>query len=196
MRRYVLMTVLALALQATPAWACTCGDRSSPINEFKGSTAVFTGTAVAIEVPGGSTSFLGRFFWSIWYSLGFGSPPDITEPRITFEVHDAWKGVTKTTVEVTTSQGCEYPFVIGNAYLVYAPGGSVLETSRCQRTQPAAMSAQDEAFLKTMPVTAFSTGSARSTGYSYVGVVLGSSVVFLLMLEWIIRRRRSRISGR
>jgi hypothetical protein len=62
--------------------------------------------------------------------------------RVQFKVERIWKGISGTTVFVTTSLGeasCGFPFIRGTKYLVYASarkGQKNLSAILCSRTRP------------------------------------------------------------
>lgn len=138
MRPYLLILALFgnLALAAGPyaggAHACSCMGGWSTEEEFRRSTAVFSGEVVEVEeLPTGE-----------W---------DLTDPGmlplgpVTFDVNAAWKGVEGNSV-VVSGQGpgasCGLDFERGETYLVFAGGSGrhgdgPLQTGLCSATRQA-----------------------------------------------------------
>lgn len=130
MKCAVVFLILAFAavpvIFSTPkAFACSCVQPRPPAQALEESAAVFTGRVVDVE-------------------------PVVSGSNVQFSVDRAWKGVSSTSVKITTSQiggACGYPFDEGTKYVVYAHGSESLETSICTRTQPVADAYEDLAYL-------------------------------------------------
>ncbi len=115
------------------ARACECAMPNAPCKVFANSPAVFAGrVAKIVTSPNGNRT-------------------------VSFEVSQAFRGVTGDAVELTTGSGvgdCGYDFKEGANYLVYAydgapPLGEVgkLYTSICSRTRPLAEAKDDLDYL-------------------------------------------------
>jgi hypothetical protein len=199
---FVFAVLLFLLVDPANAATCTCGHMLSPEREFDGATAVFIGTPVSV-VPGESS---GLLFWlrDKWFQFrtgwSMGSPYASgaweSQPRMNFEAHEAWKGVTDPDVVVAFGDPsvCGYPFKLGEKYLVYAVGGAKLTTSQCLRTQPLAVTTDDLAFLRGLDSVTF---KAKPDRFIYVVVILaGVAVAGLVALDWLFRRRSRAASAR
>ncbi|AKJ00956.1 hypothetical protein ATI61_112215 [Archangium gephyra] len=116
-----------LAAWPTPANACSCmpesGDPATALRRARdGADAIFHGRVVSIERGGG---FLGLFG-----KRGL---------EATLEVIERFKGPVASKLVLPTGNGgaCEYPFKVGDEYLVYASEyEGRLVTSLCSRTRP------------------------------------------------------------
>ena len=132
----LLLLCGGLCLLAPPeAFACSCAEPPAPPIALDAASAVFRGTVVAIDVPGGEI-------------VSSANPK-----RVTFAVGDVWKGPAYTQLVVTTARdgaSCGFPFELKREYLVYASGPATqLRTSLCGRTRATAdlQSAEDLAAL-------------------------------------------------
>jgi hypothetical protein len=114
------ITALSLLLAPATAQACSCLSVGSACAALGRSSAIFIGTVVSIDPPGG----------------GRGT---VTQ-HVRFEVEEAIKGIDATTVDIETTSdtgSCGYPFRRGTKYLVYAFGDKkALSVSLCSRTGP------------------------------------------------------------
>ena len=75
------------------------------------------------------------------------------DPKVTFTVLDGFRGVTASTLEVSTEpagQRCSLPFRVGHEYIVYAARseGGALTTSRCLRTRDVEDAGADLAYAR------------------------------------------------
>jgi hypothetical protein len=126
----VLLCMLGLAatlFEVPKAHACSCVGSISPGEQFEKSTAVFAGKVADIEAGDYSNT-------------------------VHFDVERAWKGVSTTTLALTTSGSSDssgYDFEKGKEYVVYAYSSdeSSLRTSTCSRTQLVAYAYDDLAYL-------------------------------------------------
>ncbi len=132
----IVLVCGGLCLLAPPsAFACSCAEAPSPHISLDAASAVFRGTVVAIDVPGGEV-------------VSSADPK-----RVTFAVGDVWKGPAYTQLVVTTARdgaSCGFPFELKQEYLVYASGPAAqLRTGLCGRTRATAdpQSAEDFAAL-------------------------------------------------
>ena len=128
----LLMGLSLVAAGAQPAFACSCAGGGSTEEEFRQSTAVFSGEVVEVgELPTASQGPMDP-------GMPFLAP-------VTFDVKGAWKGVAGDSV-VVHGQGpgvsCGLNFERGETYLVFAGGsgeggGGKLQTGLCSATRPA-----------------------------------------------------------
>ena len=111
------------------AFPCSCLESGSACAAASGSSAIFVGTAAAVQTG--------------------------VRLRYRFDVEEALQGVDGKTVEVTTqpdTAACGYPFKVGTKYLVYATGepGSYA-VSLCSRTGPLEARRNDVDLLRRAP---------------------------------------------
>jgi len=127
--RVALIALLAWVVMPSAAHACDCVSAGVPCKAFGNAQAIFAGRVLKIA--------------------GTGS----ADRRITFEVTQAYHGMTGKTAEVITGQGggdCGYDFKEGVSYLVYAsPHVDIgdLYTGICTRTRPLAEAKDDIEYL-------------------------------------------------
>ena len=137
MTKYLFAALVAwfftlMIFSLSPALACSCGPSPDPKVALEGATAVFAGKVIAIEEE---------------------EHEQDVKLQIKIDVSKCWKGVTSTTVIVTTrhsTAACGYPFEISKEYLVYAQsvkGQEYLQTNFCSRTQELADAKEDLAEL-------------------------------------------------
>lgn len=174
-----LAMVLSLtALDARPAYACSCALPGSTEEAFRNSDAVFAGEVVEIEeLPmerEGTTTFM-------MHPLA----------PVTFDVKGAWKGVTDDPV-VVHGQGpganCGLDFDRGETYLVFARGGGgddPLQTDLCSATRQTSVETARNIFGP--PATGL-----PETGGPTLSFLFGVSAacVALLMFGAILTRQR------
>ncbi|HUK29632.1 MAG TPA: hypothetical protein VLV89_00870 [Candidatus Acidoferrum sp.] len=139
-----ILALVVWALAPGAARACECMSGVSVCKAFANAPSVFAGRASKVEI--GSNG--GR--------------------TVTFEVLQAYHGVTERIIELTTGSGggdCGYDFKEGANYLVYAyngapPLGEVgkLYTSVCSRTRPLAEAKDDLDYLSKKDDPARSSG--------------------------------------
>jgi len=133
-----------------------------PPQEFSQASAVFTGTVTNITDPRANIviplfdrilNWLGLPSTS-YYGFGYSSNA-LYGYRVELVVNSSWKGVSTTPVQIHTGYGggdCGFGFVLGNQYLVYAYGpGNELGAGICSRTAEATNTAEDLAYLSTLP---------------------------------------------
>src|SRR5262245_44385763 len=142
--RLVATTALLLALLHGRAEACLCGRGGLPCEAFYAADAVFVGRVEAIDSQNTGS---------------FGSV------RVPFRIIEAFRGVSTTQVELTIgTTSCDFNFVVGRRYIVYArrlPGGETLTTSKCSRTGELSEAADDLEFAR-----------AQTTGAPTGGTIL------------------------
>lgn len=127
--RWMLMLLLLagafFSIRQT-AYACSCVPPRPVGEELSSASSVFAGNVIQMQGqygPGG-------------YS-------------VTFRVSEVWKGPVENRITLRMSSGlCDYTFVQGQEYLVYAYGaGGDLTTNICWRTMPLSQAGQDLAYL-------------------------------------------------
>lgn len=117
---------------AGPAEACSCVETGPACEDYWRVSAVFAGRVLSISRDAGKPR-----------SRAPGTR------RVRLEVTEAFTGVRKETVEVTTGSGggdCGFPFREGAEYLVYATaadGAGGLTVGICSRTRELARAADD-----------------------------------------------------
>lgn len=130
-----LAVILPLtALGARPAYACSCAMAGSVEEAFRSSDAVFSGEVLEIGSPTPEQD-------------GVATRVRPYLAPVTFDVQDAWKGVSGESA-VVYGQGpgasCGLDFERGETYLVFAYGAetgkeSPLQTSFCSATRQASV---------------------------------------------------------
>jgi len=156
---FALLLFLGLFAPPTPVLACSCGTEFySPAEEFSQANAVFEGEVTQI------------------YEFGDGY-------RVAFVVTRSWKGISTSTVEISTGTGvgdCGYIFNVGASYVVYAYGEpNTLGTTSCSRTTDISRAAEDLSYLDSVQRRQVDTISLSVVG----------SLLFLAMI-WLLRRQR------
>ena len=127
------MTILGIALAAAMcvawsvmnaghAFACSCIQPGSPLEELDRSALVFSGTVVSVreDIP----------------LMGIDAFPSNGPTTVDFKVHEVWKGQSPPNVSLTTAKygaSCGFTFVEGLRYIVYSRGGETV--SLCSRTR-------------------------------------------------------------
>jgi hypothetical protein len=114
-------------LHAIPSHACSCLLSPTGCDRLTDADAIFLGTATSKQL--GENRPVN------------GAVSSVVPSLVRFSVTEAYNGVTKSEVEVATTEGCcacGYPFQVGHEYLVYAyQQEGKLTTSICTATQPA-----------------------------------------------------------
>ena len=188
--------LLAVTIGARDAPACSCAGDSTPEERLQAADAVFAGEVVDVEenfTPG---------------------PPGLHLGPVTFDVEEAWKGVSEDPVVVRgygiEGEGsCGIGFGEGERYLVYAhrggeSGDGPLATSICEATKPLANAEADlralgpaELALPEAAATeAVVSDPASSTQRDVAPVVAASAALLSLAAIGVLAlRRRRRRSG-
>ncbi|HYG64571.1 MAG TPA: hypothetical protein VEL74_18470 [Thermoanaerobaculia bacterium] len=127
LRSTTLALTLILALTgADAALACSCAPSPPPQEALQQAGAVFTGTVVAVDTSGLSST-------------------------VRLRVEKGWKGAKCGEVTVVTSAdsaACGYDFQVGQSYLVYADKQKgKLNVSLCSRTSLTSQAGEDLAAL-------------------------------------------------
>jgi len=146
MKITIAAVVLTLSILPTVAEACSCAPPGTPREELDQSTRVFLGEVTRVERR--TPQMDHGLAWSIrhWFDqlLGRIETPEIQNfpyKRISFNVHETFKGSSSRTISVATGLGggdCGYFFDVGVKYVVYAYGpDSALGTGICSLTGPA-----------------------------------------------------------
>ena len=136
-----LLLVVSAVLAPDDAAACSCKHSGPACQAFWTSDAVFDATVTSIHEA----------------TVPRSSGPVLHERmrRVTFQVHQGWKGVQGDTVEAVTAldeAGCGYSFEHGRRYLVFGrrvPSGH-LDVSRCSATRRFDAFGDDIRFLESL----------------------------------------------
>jgi hypothetical protein len=127
----LIACLLITAAAVRPAEACSCVASGPACEDYWRVSAVFVGRVVSISRDAGKL------------------PARAPARRVRFDVSEAFSGVSKGTVEVTTGAGggdCGFPFKEGVEYLVYANGAAEtggLTAGICWRTRELARAGED-----------------------------------------------------
>src|SRR5262245_8449391 len=160
-RWILLMALIPFAIPT--AHACTCGD-ISPCQAYASASTVFVGLAVKT-----STAMVKGSLPPQAISTTLMSHAD----SVQFRVKEVFLGVRES--EIVISGGgtsCDYPFKVGQEYLVYAyhgADGRTLYTNICSRTAPLTEAALDLVYLRGItksPSGSAVSGTVRREGYS------------------------------
>lgn len=147
---FVLLFLVSVMAFPEPASACSCAMPGTPQQEFVRADAVFTGRVVGSGTNLFRTvqNFLAQYIPFIPYHFR-GSR------TFTFHVTQSWKGISQSTVTISTGFGdadCGYSFSTGTDYVIYAyHTGSEYSANICSRTAPTSQAPQDIAYLNTLP---------------------------------------------
>lgn len=161
-------------------FACSCMAPPSVLEARDNSHAVFSGEVIDME---GSMSLLG------------GSSADPV--TVTFNVHQAWKGVNSKEFVVYTAESeasCGFTFEKNNAYLVYAnEHEGKYEVSLCSRTASLSTAADDVNMLGAGFVP---TGNLKQNQdwYATPWPYLVGAIVLLAGVIYLFVKRNKRIS--
>lgn len=121
-------------LSPAAADACSCATEGLPCGAAWRADAVFVGHVVSIE----SSTTPGNFLFS---------------RRAELAIVEAFRGLQLSQVTlVAGGSNCDYPFRMGETYVVYAyrsPDGT-LSTSICARTRPVAQATEDLTYLRSL----------------------------------------------
>lgn len=134
--------IIFFLVGASSASGCLCAGTRSVEEELREASAIFSGKFVAAEYRKGIVNEFRRLEEEI-----FGKKVNYETLVLKFQVERWWKGKPVGEVILVTNQtrdpdgtehilGCEYPFKVGERYLVYAYGSeNELGTSTCSRTR-------------------------------------------------------------
>lgn len=129
----VLFTTLLISISA--GIACGCGPTMPTPQAYEASSDVFIGRVVEIQLPSSKTID--------------GSPGAGTD-MVLFELEESLKGVQGPQVLLNYGTGaCEYPFMVGERYLVYAGWeDGKFRTSKCNRTRELSRATPDLKYIR------------------------------------------------
>jgi hypothetical protein len=191
----VAVFLLSLIARPTPAWACSCIAPPAPDQAFTDTGAVFIGQVTNIsnisKLPG-----VGLVVSTLASWTQTTIPYTFYDNKVSFNVIDSWKGVTTTSVTISTAEGgasCGFTFVTGQQYVVYAydTEDGILQTNICTRTSELASAAPDLAFLGAKHQVALT-----SAPFPLWPLVAGLAVVFIIAIaaagffyRWVSRGR-------
>lgn len=115
--------------------------------------------------------------------------------KVTFEVSNTWKGVTKSQIVISTglnSADCGFPFELGGNYLIYANESSMyggvdeLSTTICNRTAAIEEAQQD---LETLGEGEPPTEDVNLDDNANNGLIYGASVMIVVLLSFVLWRK-------
>lgn len=163
----LLAIVSIFVISSLSAFACSCVELGTPLEQLEWANAVFTGKVVDIDIPRG---------------IVISSADPV---KVTFEVSKIWKGTDDKTLVVTTARegaSCGYSFERGESYLVYAyldQPGNVLQATSCSRTALLSDAEEDLAKLgkSFAPTTTISSEGNTSNIFVFALILLLISFV-------------------
>lgn len=148
--RIILFAVIFWLSGAAAALGCVCVPPASVAEELEAARAVFVGKLVAAEYRKGIVDDTRTMM-----AEAEGRRVEYEVLVLRFQVERWWKGEPVGEVLVRTSQtrdvegvmtvgDCDYPFKVGQRYLVYAQGAEEhLSASACSRTAPVKRAGRD-----------------------------------------------------
>jgi hypothetical protein len=134
-RLVATLVVFAGGLWPIAADACSCGGSGLACDAAWSADAVFVGHVVSIESTATAADFRFR------------------GRRTELAVVEAFRGLQLSQVTLAaTADNCDFPFQMGQSYVVYAHRGpdGQLSTSICARTRPLAQANDDLAYLRSL----------------------------------------------
>lgn len=196
---FCLTIFLASFASPTPAWACSCAMSDAPAVEFSQANAVFQGQVInkwdkhnpVISIFNQVSNWLGIPSSYSYNSQTYGY-------QVVFSVLNSWKGVTTTTVDVTTGYGggdCGYGFQIGTQYIVYSysSGSSELFASICSRTTHLGLATEDLVYLNSLPVLPL-TPVTPPSAIPWLLIGAGGITLILILMTIFLLYRRQQVS--
>lgn len=171
----LLVLSLSVVFQTPVAFACKCGQPGPPLPSLNEARAVFAGQVTNIDMP----------------RVMISSADPV---KVTFNVSQAWKGVEKQIITVSTvrdSVSCGYEFQAGEQYLVYARGDdNDLQVSLCSRTSLLAQAGDD---LSALGKGEFVTGESEPVdkqlfNFTPTMLIIGGLTLAIVLLIGIIYR--------
>ena len=156
-RLSILPALALLLLAAGEGVACSCGNGTSTPGSFKSATDVFAARVVEVSPPKSEITHYAD--GSV--GVSFGTGPGV----VTLAVEKSYKGVQGSEVLFDYHfGGCEYPFEMGERYLVYAYlSDGKLRTDKCKRTRKLAKAAADLKYIEGLE-----NNEPQATVYGYV----------------------------
>lgn len=178
---YIITTILFLICIPSTSYACSCVEPNSVKEEFKQSSAVFSGKA--IKIVDKNKSMFGQ------------SSADFL--AVVFEVDDSWKGIDQKQVVVYTersSASCGFEFTLNNNYLVYAyEVDGQLRVSLCSRTSPLSEATKDlEELGKGETPTKQASIDLQNDNSLYNNWILSPLLFIALLLVGVYIRQRTK----
>jgi hypothetical protein len=156
-----MRAVFLLVTMSSGGIACSCIGNGPPCQQVWNSSAVFTGTTVALEGPeqphGVPPSQGAPSNRSVARRTNRPRPMEFPKRVVRFAIKEAWNGIPtgEKEIEVETGLGggdCGYRFERGEDYLVYAyrsPQGK-LATGICSRTRRLSDADEDLNYLHSL----------------------------------------------
>lgn len=119
--RFVAILILVASLVFCYAHACSCADNITPSQRLASSNAVFVGKVTNVDMFQGQVS------------------------GATLEVQQAWKGISTSSVHVSTwpNTDCNFEFAKDQTYLVYSYGKDAFSVNACSGTKTIAYAYED-----------------------------------------------------
>jgi hypothetical protein len=185
---FVAASLGLLLARPAPAWACSCIMPGSPADAFNQADAVFVGTVTGVR----NAAPPDWLFPILQRVPGYEFPMDNT--RVSFQVMNAWKGLTENSVVVRTGQGdadCGFTFAPGGQYLVYTFEHEGEQfTNICSRTSDVAYATEDLNYLNTQTPLALSPSAGASPWPVAAGAgLLALALAVLGGMAWLGRGR-------
>jgi len=142
-----------LVMQST-ALACSCAELLTPISRRYEITFVFIGKVVSIDRPAVTSTTVSRSApvtspdGTITAAMSVTSSIDLSKTtRISIEKQFRGSPITELRVAGDGSS-CDYNFVEGQSYLIYAPSSDGARIDRCNRPVPLSYAAEDLKFIE------------------------------------------------
>ncbi|MEW6212244.1 MAG: hypothetical protein AB1631_28200, partial [Acidobacteriota bacterium] len=146
MKKFVLVFALAFLsatlLHAHKSIACSCGGRLSILGSYNLASDVFRGKVTGISPPASKVTRSKDG----WVSVSPAGTPGVVK----ISVIETFKGSQGKEVQFDAGWGsCDYPFEVGEEYLIYADRDSgKLDTDKCKRTRPISKASQDLKYIR------------------------------------------------
>lgn len=181
MKRIILSLFVIAALfliNITSVSACSCARPAPPKESLEGSSAVFAGKVIDLNIP-----------------IGFVR--STADPvKVTFDVSKVWKGPDYKNMVIKTARSdvsCGYAFKQGDEYIVYAYGeGDKLSTGICSRTQLLANAQEDLEVLGTghLPTNSGSNYTHKTYNFIQILSIVGVLLVLIVITVLIVRKNK------
>ncbi|AIF45248.1 hypothetical protein X953_05965 [Virgibacillus sp. SK37] len=169
---YLIIFIFTLFQLPGISHACSCLEPGAPKEEFKHSSAVFTGKVIE-RIDKNENNLIQS---------------SADQIAVVFKVDKTWKGINETEVIVYTerdSASCGFEFKLNNSYLVYATKkDNKLHVSLCSRTTTLTEAAQDFTELGDgkKPTNQVSVnGNDESNESTNLGFFIYLAIMFLLL---------------
>lgn len=175
--------MLLLFLNFTSAQQCSCTSVAPFDETVQYSYAIFSGKVLEVNLPD-----------------SFNPRDPNSYPSVAFEATHVWKGPVHETYTISTPYdspgGCEFAYVQGQEYLVYAGGGSSLgeesfQSGLCSsRTELVTLVSDDIAQLNVLyPNSESTTGIddvTNNSSFTWLWIIL--SIILVVLIIYLIAR--------